>query len=205
MPDKENTFVLKADGAMEYLIEAKDAMDMKSWIATIRYCMKTTPTSQMPSHSLDDAAPSNPSLPNTSLISSTGSITETSTSAVCAPSSSTANTSTTGATLNNNNVNSMNNNQLASSSQPEVPPRRPEASSQFHLDEDDLEHESDLTSQMNEYPWYYSKASIHFSMLTSFIFQQVPWNTSQIGCVCNGSPWRSEQSWSVLGSSERNT
>ena len=153
MPDKENTFVLKADGAMEYLIEAKDAMDMKSWIATIRYCMKTTPTSQMPSHSLDDGATSNPSLPNTSLISSTGSITETSTSAACAPSSSTANPSTTGATLNNNNVNSTNNNQLASSSQPDVPPRRPEASSQFHLDEDDLEHESDLTSQMNEYPW----------------------------------------------------
>lgn len=153
MPDKENTFVLKADGAMEYLIEAKDAMDMKSWIATIRYCMKTTPTSQMPSLSHDDGAPSNPSMPNTSLISSTGSITETSTSAACAPSSSTANPSTTGATLNNNNVNSMNNNQLASSSQPEIPPRRPEASSQFHLDEDDLEHESDLTSQMNEYPW----------------------------------------------------
>lgn len=154
MPDKENTFVLKADGAMEYLIEAKDAMDMKSWIATIRYCMKTMPTSQMPSHSHDDGASSNPTLPNTSLISSTGSITESSTSAVCAPSSSTANTSTTGATLNNNNVNSMNNNQLASSSQPEIPPRRhPEASSQFHLDEDDLEHESDLTSQMNEYPW----------------------------------------------------
>lgn len=157
MPDKENTFVLKADGSREYLIEAKDAMDMKSWIATIRYCMKTTPTSQLPSHSLDDATTSNPSLPNTSLISSTGSITE-STSAVCAPSSSTANTSTAG-TLNNNNVNSMNNNQMASSSsQPEVPPRRPEASSQFHLDEDDLEHDSDLTAQMNEYPWYGDRA-----------------------------------------------
>lgn len=143
--------MLKADGGREYLIEAKDAMDMKSWIATIRYCMKTTPTSQLPSNSLDDAATSNPSLPNTSLISSTGSITETSSSAVCAPSSSTANPSN--ATLNNNNVNSMNNNQMASSSQPEIPPRRPEASSQFHLDEDDLEHDSDLTAQMNEYPW----------------------------------------------------
>lgn len=160
MPDKENTFVLKADGAMEYLIEAKDAMDMKSWIATIRYCMKTTPTSQMPSHSLDGGATSNPSLPNTSIISSTGSIAETPTSTACAPSSSNANTSTTGATLNNNNVNSVNNNRdyrdnqaSSSSSQPEIPPRRPEASSQFHLDEDDLEHESDLTSQMNEYPW----------------------------------------------------
>jgi hypothetical protein len=152
MPDKENTFVLKADGAMEYLIEAKDAMDMKSWIATIRYCMKTTPTSQMPSHSLDDPlVTSNPSLPNTSLISSTGSITEA--SAMCAPSSSTASAgNATASTLNNNNVYSTNNNQ-ASSSQPEIPPRRPEASNQFHLDEDDLEHESDLTAQMNEYPW----------------------------------------------------
>lgn len=158
MPDKENTFVLKADGATEYLIEAKDAMDMKSWIATIRYCMKTTPTSQMPSHSLDVGATPNP-MPNTSLISSTGSIAETSTSAACAPSSSNVNTPTTGATLNNNNVNSVNNNrdyrdnQASSSSQPEIPPRRPEALSQFHLAEDDLEHESDLTSQMNEYPW----------------------------------------------------
>lgn len=153
MPDKENTFVLKADGAMEYLIEAKDAQDMKSWIATIRYCMKTTPTSQMPSHSLDDGATSNPSLPNTSLISSTGSIAEAS-STLCAPSSSTANTSAAAGatTLNNNIVNSTNNNQ-ASTSQPEVPPRRPEVASQFHLDEEDLEHESDLTAQMNEYPW----------------------------------------------------
>lgn len=151
MPDKENTFVLKADGAMEYLIEAKDAMDMKSWIATIRYCMKTTPTSQMPPHSVDDGATSNPSLPNNSLISSTGSIADS--AAACAPSSSTANASNAGATLNNNNVNSANNNQLASSSQPEIPPRRPEALSQFHLDEDDLEHESDLTAQMTEYPW----------------------------------------------------
>lgn len=139
--------MLKADGAMEYLIEAKDAMEMKSWIATIRYCMKTTPTSQMPTRSIDEPASSNPSLPNTSLISSTGSIAEAS-SAACVPSSSTSNT----ATLNNNNVNSTNNNQQASSVQPEVPPRRPEAST-FHLDEDDLEHESDLTSQMNEYPW----------------------------------------------------
>lgn len=151
MPDKENTFVLKADGAMEYLIEAKDAMDMKSWIATIRYCMKTTPTSQMPSHSLDDAVTSNQSLPNTSLISSTGSTAEA--PSACAASSSTAVPAAPPATLNNNNVNSTNNNQPTSSSQPEVPPRRPEALSQFHLDEDDLEHESDLTAQMNEYPW----------------------------------------------------
>jgi hypothetical protein len=164
MPDKENTFVLKADGSREYLIEAKDAMDMKSWIATIRYCMKTTPTSQLPSNSiLDEPATSNPSLPNTSLISSSGSIAESPVpTAPCAqPSSSATAPTAPAATLNNNNVNSLNNNnQLASSSQlPEIPPRSQaissqfQESSQFHLSEDDLEHDSDLTAQMNEYPW----------------------------------------------------
>lgn len=46
MPDRENTFVLKADNNMEYVIEAQDADDMRSWLATIRYCMRTTPTQQ---------------------------------------------------------------------------------------------------------------------------------------------------------------
>lgn len=162
MPDKENTFVLKADGSREYLIEAKDAMDMKSWIATIRYCMKTTPTSQLPSNSiLDEPATSNPSQPNTSLISSSGSNAESTPNASCAQASSSGTAPAT-ATLNNNNVNSLNNNnQSGSSSQqlPEIPPRSSAASSQFqessqfHLSEDDLEHDSDLTAQMNEYPW----------------------------------------------------
>lgn len=166
MPDKENTFVLKADGSREFLIEAKDAMDMKSWIATIRYCMKTTPTSQMPSNPiLDEPVTSNTSLPNTSLISSSGSIAEPSVqSASCIQASSSAAAVVPTATLNNNNVNSLNNNnQLASSSQqlPEVPPRSQAVSSQFQessqflLSEDDLEHDSDLTAQMNEYPWFH--------------------------------------------------
>ncbi|KAL9888448.1 SH2B adapter-like protein Lnk isoform 1-T4 [Glossina fuscipes fuscipes] len=46
MPDRENTFVLKADNNMEYVIEAQDANDMRSWLATIRYCMRTPPTQQ---------------------------------------------------------------------------------------------------------------------------------------------------------------
>ena len=46
MPDRENTFVLKADNNMEYVIEAQDADDMRSWLATIRYCMRTPPTQQ---------------------------------------------------------------------------------------------------------------------------------------------------------------
>lgn len=46
MPDHENTFVLKADNNQEFVIEAKDADDMRSWLATIKYCMKSLPTSQ---------------------------------------------------------------------------------------------------------------------------------------------------------------
>ncbi|GAB0091655.1 SH2B adapter protein [Sergentomyia squamirostris] len=48
MPDHENTFVLKADNNMEYVIEAHDTDDMRSWLATIRYCMRSTPTTQLP-------------------------------------------------------------------------------------------------------------------------------------------------------------
>ncbi|XP_050315585.1 SH2B adapter protein 1-like [Anthonomus grandis grandis] len=39
MPDHENTFVLKASNNMEFVIEAHDTDDMRSWLATIRYCM----------------------------------------------------------------------------------------------------------------------------------------------------------------------
>ncbi|XP_077533900.1 SH2B adapter-like protein Lnk isoform X2 [Haemaphysalis longicornis] len=44
MPDHENTFVLKAsakaDHNIEYVVEANDADSMKSWLSTIRYCMR---------------------------------------------------------------------------------------------------------------------------------------------------------------------
>ena len=40
MPDRENTFVLKAENNMEYVIEALDADDMKSWLTIIRYSMR---------------------------------------------------------------------------------------------------------------------------------------------------------------------
>jgi hypothetical protein len=40
MPDHENTFVLKADHNMEYVIEAHDIDDMRSWLATVKYCMR---------------------------------------------------------------------------------------------------------------------------------------------------------------------
>ncbi|XP_018321637.1 SH2B adapter protein 2 [Agrilus planipennis] len=41
MPDHENTFVLKAVNNMEFVIEAHDTDDMRSWLATIRYCMRS--------------------------------------------------------------------------------------------------------------------------------------------------------------------
>ncbi|XP_016839350.1 SH2B adapter protein 1 [Nasonia vitripennis] len=41
MPDHENTFVLKTL-EREFIIEAKDPNDMRSWLATIRYCMRNT-------------------------------------------------------------------------------------------------------------------------------------------------------------------
>jgi hypothetical protein len=40
MPDHENTFVLKTQN-MEFVIEAHDSNDMKSWLATIKYCMRS--------------------------------------------------------------------------------------------------------------------------------------------------------------------
>lgn len=146
MPDKENTFVLKAND-QEYVIEAKDATEMKSWLATIRYCMKTTPTSQLPPLPLTDT--SNTSITNSSLIGDTASALPNN----AQPSSSSSTTANAhDATVNNNNhnnnnVNSTNNNQ------PELPPRRPESSGHFHLEEEDLLHDSDLTAMMSEYPW----------------------------------------------------
>ncbi|CAG9861039.1 unnamed protein product [Phyllotreta striolata] len=46
MPDHENTFVLKASNNMEFVIEALDTDDMRSWLATIRYCMRSGPSGQ---------------------------------------------------------------------------------------------------------------------------------------------------------------
>lgn len=40
MPDQENTFVLKTL-EKEFIIQAKDTVDMKSWLATIKYCMRS--------------------------------------------------------------------------------------------------------------------------------------------------------------------
>lgn len=45
MPDRDNTFVLKAEDQVEYIIEAKDCEDMKSWISCLQNCMHLGSTS----------------------------------------------------------------------------------------------------------------------------------------------------------------
>lgn len=39
MPHQDYTFVLKADGQLEYLIQAKDKSDLKEWIHYLSFCM----------------------------------------------------------------------------------------------------------------------------------------------------------------------
>ncbi|KAL6425377.1 hypothetical protein ACFW04_009519 [Cataglyphis niger] len=56
MPDHENTFILKTQNGMEFIIEAHDSNDMKSWLATIRYCMRKVQQSfSAPSSGLGDS------------------------------------------------------------------------------------------------------------------------------------------------------
>ena len=40
MPDKENTFVLKTENHQEYIIEAPDPGEMRTWLAVIQCCMR---------------------------------------------------------------------------------------------------------------------------------------------------------------------
>ncbi|XP_034941555.1 SH2B adapter protein 1 isoform X2 [Chelonus insularis] len=54
MPDHENTFVLKTQNA-EFVIEAHDSADMRSWLATIRYCMRTAFLNSMNSTTNDSS------------------------------------------------------------------------------------------------------------------------------------------------------
>lgn len=152
MPDRENTFVLKADNNMEYVIEATDADDMRSWLATIRYCMRSTPTSQLPGAETQLTAmpnlttiPASPPQPGNNATDSS------STSAAATGATSTGGTATTAAVINSTH------------SQPDVPPRHPgertSTSSNFELTEGDLEQatesDTDLTTMMREYPWFH--------------------------------------------------
>lgn len=55
---------LQADNNMEYVIEAADVDDMKSWLATIKYCMRSPPTTQPPPDALPGLPePAPPDLP----------------------------------------------------------------------------------------------------------------------------------------------
>lgn len=40
MPDRENTFVIKGEGPIEYVVEASDWEGMGSWLSAIRTCMQ---------------------------------------------------------------------------------------------------------------------------------------------------------------------
>lgn len=136
MPDHENTFVLKTENNIEYVIEAIDSDDMRSWLATIRYCMRGSPTSQ--SAGQDVPAPA------------LGGLSNSATSQLAAIAGATG--------LADTSVNSL--------TAPEIPPRcgagggeRVSTSSNFELTEGDLEPvletDTDLTAIMREYAWFH--------------------------------------------------
>uniref|UniRef100_A0A182TYC0 SH2 domain-containing protein n=1 Tax=Anopheles melas TaxID=34690 RepID=A0A182TYC0_9DIPT len=185
MPDHENTFVLKAGNNLEYVIEARDTDDMRSWLATIRYCMRSTQPNSEPSDSAAGsdliatlstsmshggggggggggtgltsnlAADVNNLSLNQSLTAQSGNV-GTAAGGGTVPGTTATNT-TTGQIAN------ANNSSLTAASAPELPPRRPDdrisSSSNFELTENDLdvshEHDTDLTAMMHEYPWFH--------------------------------------------------
>ena len=161
MPDRENTFVLKAENNMEYVIEAQDSDDMRSWLATIRYCMRTTPTTQIPSNS--ETALSVTSAPNaapTPIPGVSDPVLTAGATSVVPGTSPAAGTSTTAP--------------AASTSTPDIPahvPRRTtgadrvsqssnfeDVAAEFGLDNSSLLHDADsvdLAASMREYPWFH--------------------------------------------------
>lgn len=121
---------------MEYVIEAADSDDMRSWLATIRYCMR--PSAHLSSTDLQMVAGGGSSMGSGGAGGGGGG-----TAAVASALSDAA---------------------AASSHLPEIPPRRIggeriSTSSNFELTEGDLEqvHETDtdLTAMMREYPWFH--------------------------------------------------
>ncbi|XP_049278586.1 SH2B adapter protein 2 [Anopheles funestus] len=185
MPDHENTFVLKAGNNMEYVIEARDTDDMRSWLATIRYCMRSTQTTSEPSDSvatdlittlstsMSHGGGGTGGIPST-LVASSGLATDVNNLSL--NQSLTGTTGGTGASvanaLNSSGTvpvatgtagNATSNTTVTTASAPELPPRRPDdrisSSSNFELTENDLdlshEHDTDLTAMMREYPWFH--------------------------------------------------
>lgn len=173
MPDRENTFVLKTDNNMEYVIEANDTDDMRSWLATIRYCMRSTPTSQLPpidsnqqiitnntttvttdpnnllnnQTNLSNQSNNNPDSQqqnqNTSIGGGGGNTTTTTTTTTTATATGGGNTSG-----------------VVNIPPPDLPPKRigdRSSSSDFELTESDVEQNqsSDLTGMMWTHPWFH--------------------------------------------------
>ncbi|KAK7487806.1 hypothetical protein BaRGS_00020947, partial [Batillaria attramentaria] len=59
MPDRENTFVLKGDGPLEYVIEAADATELRLWLQAIQQCICQPPEAA----STEELAAMRPRLP----------------------------------------------------------------------------------------------------------------------------------------------
>lgn len=53
-PDNENTFVVKTTGPADFLIGTHDSNDMRSWIATIKYCTRVSRGFNPPTLSLSE-------------------------------------------------------------------------------------------------------------------------------------------------------
>ncbi|XP_053668668.1 SH2B adapter protein 2 [Anopheles marshallii] len=168
MPDHENTFVLKAGNNMEYVIEARDTDDMRSWLATIRYCMRSTQTTSEPSDSvatdlittlstsMSHGGGGAGGIPSTLVASSglatdvnnlslnqslTGTTGGTGTSTIGAVSNALGGTAIPAGTGTAANANATTT--VTTASAPELPPRRPDdrisSSSNFELTENDLD------------------------------------------------------------------
>lgn len=139
---------------MEYVIEAVDTDDMRSWLATIRYCMRGSPTSS----GQDTTSISYPA--NTSFAahhSVTSSVVDTQHQSTTIGQSTGQSTSVTTPAGGASRFTA-----------PDIPPRRPGAagstdilssSSNFELTEGDLEPvletDADLTAMMREYAWFH--------------------------------------------------
>ncbi|KAL5274093.1 SH2B2 family protein [Megaselia abdita] len=148
MPDYENTFVLKAECNMEYVIETSDAEEMRSWLATIRYCMKSVPTQQ-------------PNVDNLQIDSTVAAAMQHQQQQQQASNGNASVTpaATSGEVSGSDTVTT------------DIPPRgavggqgsrgeqRLSSSSNFELTEGDIENAefnvTDLTAEMREYPWFH--------------------------------------------------